>query len=116
MQTSVSYVRFSSLHQALSLAQKFEVVRRTLNNQPPSGVKSLKDDRVGGKFAADDDNDVIIEDHHDDNGAQAGFNNLLMVAEIKMTETLKARKSLNSWKLKLQQETHEEGRQQMIEA
>ena len=44
------------------------------------------------------------------------LNNLLMVAEIKMNENLKARNSLNSWKLKLQQETHEEGRQQMIEA
>ena len=46
---------------------------QTLNNQPPSGVKSLKDARVGGKFAADDDEDVMDEDHYNDNEAQAGL-------------------------------------------
>ena len=51
--------------------------------------------------------------HHDKR--MLVLNDLLMVAEIKMNENLKARKSLNSWKLKLQQETHEEGRQHMIE-
>ena len=81
-------------------------------------MKSLKDARVGGKFAADDDDDVMdggkVILYHDK--MMLVLNNLLMVAEIKMNENLKARNSLNSWKLKLQQETHEEGRQQMIEA
>ena len=40
--------------------------------------------------------------HHDK--MMLVLNNLLMVAEIKMNENLKARKSLNSWKLKLQHE------------
>ena len=81
-------------------------------------MKSLKDARVGGKFAADDDDDdmdggkvILYPDK-----MMLVLPTLLMVAEIKMTENLKARKGLNSWKLKLQQETHEEGRQQMIEA
>ena len=82
------------------------------------GVKSLKDARVGGKFAADDGDDdmdggkvILYPDK-----MMLVLPTLLMVAEIKMNENLKARKSLNSWKLKLQQETHKEGRQQMIEA
>ena len=36
-------------------------------------MKSLKDARVGGKFAADDDDDVINENDYDDDGAQAGL-------------------------------------------
>ena len=73
---------------------------------------------MGGKFAADDDDDdmdggkvILYPDK-----MMLVLPTLLMVAEIKMNENLKARKSLNSWKLKLQQETHKEGRQQMIEA
>ena len=79
------------------------------------GVKSLKDARL--KSCSSIGREAKVEKvilHHDK--MMLVLNNLLMVAEIKMTVNLKARKSLNSWKLKLQQETHEEGRQQMIEA
>ena len=73
---------------------------------------------MGGKFAADDNDDdmdggkvILYPDK-----MMLVLPTLLMVAEIKMNENLIARKTLNSWKLKLHQETHEEGRQQMIEA
>ena len=57
-------------------------------------MKSLKDARVGGKFAADDDNDVMdggVILYHDK--MMLVLNNLLMVAEIKMNENLKAKNS-----------------------